>query len=73
MMCRNAFSISELSDVVWGLLRLKMCENDADQKQHSLLEVRHTNLLSDNRIYAIYKRVEDLIMNDDTGLKYLRP
>lgn len=73
MMCHNAFSISELSDVVWGLLRLKMCENDADQKQNSLLEVMHTNLLSDDRIYAIYKRVEDLIMNDDTGLKYLRP
>lgn len=73
MMCRNTFSISELSDVVWGLLRLKMCENDADQKQNSLLEVMHTNLLSDDRIYAIYKRVEDLIMNDDTGLKYLRP
>lgn len=73
MMCRNAFSISEFSDVVWGLLRLKMCENDADQKQNSLLEVMHTNLLSDDRIYAIYKRVEDLIMNDDTGLKYLRP
>ena len=72
-MCHNAFSISELSDVVWGLLRLKMCENDADQKQNSLLEVMHTNLLSDDRIYAIYKRVEDLIMNDDTGLKYLRP
>ena len=73
MMCRNAFSISERSDVVWGLIRLKMCENDADQKQNSLLEVMHTNLLSDDRIYAIYKRVEDLIMNDDTGLKYLRP
>ena len=62
-----------MSDVVWGLLRLKMCENDADQKQNSLLEVMHANLLSDDRIYAIYKRVEDLIMNDDTGLKYLRP
>ena len=73
MMCRNAFSISEIRDVVWGLLRLKMCENDADKKQNSLLEVMHTNLLSDDRIYAIYKRVEDLIMNDDTGLKYLRP
>ena len=61
MFYRDTFSLSELCDVVWGLLRLKAAD------------ASRASLLSDDRLFAVFKRVEELTLGDTAGFRHLRP
>ncbi|KAK8817430.1 hypothetical protein WA556_003322, partial [Blastocystis sp. ATCC 50177/Nand II] len=52
MFYRDAFSLSELCDVAWALLRLKSGNAPATR----------AGLLGDDRLFALFKRVEDLVL-----------
>ena len=60
MFYRDAFSLSELCDVAWALLRLKSGNAPATR----------AGLLGDDRLFALFKRVEDLVLSDATALKH---
>ena len=63
MFYRDVFSLSELCDVAWALLRLKSGNAPATRG----------GLLGDDRLFALFKRVEDLVLSDAAALKHLRP
>lgn len=61
MFYRDVFSLSELCDVLWGVLRLKSAD------------APRTSLLSDDRVFAMFKRAEGLVLGDSAAFKRLRP
>ena len=63
--CKNTLSLSELSDVMWGLLRMAI--------ESSYSGDVTSEFLSDNRVYSIFKRADDLILHDPMSLKRIRP
>lgn len=63
--CKSKFSLSELSDVMWGLLRMAIESSGSGDVT--------SEFLSDNRVYSIFKRADDLILHDPMALKYIRP
>lgn len=65
MKCKQSFTLSEMSDVAWGLMRIN---TESHQSESMKL-----NFLSDDRIYSVFKQIEELIQHDSTNLKYVRP
>lgn len=65
MKCKSKFSLSELSDVMWGLLRMAIESSGSGDVT--------SEFLSDNRVYSIFKRADDLILHDPMALKHIRP
>ena len=63
--CKSKFSLSELSDVMWGLLRMAIESSGSGDVT--------SEFLSDNRVYSIFKRADDLILHDPMALKHIRP
>ena len=63
--CKSKFSLSELSDVMWGLLRMAIESSGSGDVT--------SEFLSDNRVYSIFKRADDLILHEPMALKHIRP
>ena len=88
MKCCQSFTLSEISDVAWGLLRMYIETNQSssnhssvnfDQDSSSLSEISlseegiKTNFLSDSRMFAILQQIEVLVTTNSSSLKRLRP
>lgn len=63
--CKQNFTLSEMSDVAWGLMRINTESHHSDELRN--------NFLSDDRIYSVFKQIEELILQDSANLKYVRP
>lgn len=63
--CKSNLSLSELSDVMWGLLRMAIESSSSGDVT--------SEFLSDNRVYSIFKQADNLILHDPMALKRIRP
>ena len=68
--CYQSLYLSQLCDVVWGLVRLKGNEKNG-LSQQSLQSNLLPNLLNNDHFYLICQQLEDKIKKDQIGLKKL--
>lgn len=87
--CCQSFTLSEIIDVAWGLLRLYIETNQSSSINSSTVSPDHSynsvseivssgdgikmNFLSDNRMFTILQQIEVLVTANAYSLKHLRP
>lgn len=62
-----------MCDTVWGFLRFKVIEKKRSSQSAFLQESFIPNLLNDNRLYSLFQLIEDMIDQDQPGVKYMQP
>ena len=80
--CCQSFTLSEISDVTWGLLRMSIEANQSSSSSNhsnsisdmdSSGEEMKLNFLSDNRMFTILQQIEVLITSSSFSMKHIRP